>query len=62
MDVLLSGAELDELGERMVRDYLNGREVKSVDIEDFVSSYLGLTIRYETIAENVTEYIKNKMF
>ncbi len=51
MEYLLSGAELDELGERMVRDYLNGREAKSVDIEDFVSSYLGLTIRYETIAE-----------
>ena len=51
MDVLLSGAELDELGERMVKDYLAGREVKAVDIEDFVSSYLGLSVRYETIAE-----------
>ena len=51
MENILSGVELDELGERIVRDYLNGREVKSVDIEDFVSSYLGLTIRYETIAE-----------
>lgn len=52
MEVLLSGAELDELGEKMVRDYLNGQEVKSVDIEDFVSSYLGLTVRYEAIAES----------
>lgn len=51
MSYLMNGAVLDELAENVVRDYLNGREVQSVDIEDLAASYLGLTIVYETIEE-----------
>jgi len=51
LSYLMSGAVLDELAENVVRDYLNGREGQSVDIEDLITSYLGLTIVYETIAE-----------
>lgn len=57
MENLLSGAELDEFGEQVVREYLGEREVKCLDIEEFIRSYLKLPIFYESIAEKEIEKI-----
>ena len=51
MSYLMNGVVLDEYAESVVRNYLDGRIVQCVDIEDLIISYLGLTIVYETIAE-----------
>lgn len=51
MSYLMNGVVLDEYAESVVRNYLDGRKVQCVDIEDLITSYLGLTIVYETIAE-----------
>ena len=57
MENLLSGAELDEFGEQVVREYLGEREVKCLDIEEFIRSYLKLPIFYESIAEKEIDIV-----
>jgi len=51
VEYLLSGAELDKLGEQIVKEYLGDREVRCLDVEDFIQSYLKLPILYDSIAE-----------
>lgn len=51
----ISNEELEELGETIVKSYINKtqrRNVYCVDIEGVVTDYLGLTVVYETIAED----------
>ena len=39
MEYLLSGAELDKLGEQIVEEYLGGREVQCLDVEDIILTF-----------------------
>ena len=51
----ISYDELEELGETIVRAYINKTRrynALCVDIEGLVTDYLGLTVVYETIAED----------
>lgn len=51
----ISYDELEELGETIVRAYINKTRrynTLCVDIEGLVTDYLGLTVVYETIAED----------
>ena len=50
----VSYPELDELGEALIKDYIKKtkqRNVMCVDIEGFVTGYLGLKLVYESFAE-----------
>lgn len=52
MKSLISSAEIEELGEKLIRDYIGGREPPHcVDIEGFLTEYLQLPLRYESMAE-----------
>lgn len=51
----ISYDELEELGETIVRAYINKTRrynALCVDIEGLVTDYLGLTVVYETIVED----------
>ena len=51
----MSPRELEELGEGLVRDYLKRTKrwnALSIDIEGFITEYLGLSVRYERFAED----------
>ena len=51
----MSPRELEELGEGLVRDYLKRTKrwnALSIDIEGFITEYLGLDVRYERFAED----------
>lgn len=51
----ISYDELEELGETIVRAYINKTRrynTHCVDIDGLVTDYLGLTVVYETIAED----------
>ena len=51
---LVTDRELDALGEGVIRDYLRrnrGRHPLSIDIEGFITEYLGLELFYEQFAE-----------
>lgn len=51
MNLSIATIGLEELAEGLVRDFLQGGEAKYVDIEKFITEYLGLTIKYEALAE-----------
>jgi len=56
---LYSYEEIDELGEGLIRQYLGAEADKSccVDIEGFVTEYLGLPLFYRTFAEKDSDKI-----
>ena len=54
MKNLSSFEELDELGEAIIKEYIKKTKQTNclcVDIEGFVTSYLGLELEYENFAE-----------
>lgn len=60
----ISYDELEELGETIVRAYINKTRrynALCVDIEGLVTDYLGLTVVYETIAEDDPNKIASKI-
>ena len=56
---LYSYEEIDELGEGLIRQYLGAEADKSfcVDIEGFVTEFLGLPLFYRTFAEKDSDKI-----
>lgn len=51
MSISIASIGLEELAEGLIWDFLQGGEAKYVDIEKFITEYLGLTIKYEALAE-----------